>query len=202
MFKLNIDWTLVFKIIYFIGMILCTIVRKYYSIKFRQEKLKVDNKTVIDILLLALTGVGMLLPIVYVFIKSLDFAIYNQPIWLNWLGVVIFVLSILLLWRTHADLGNSWTLEPGIKEEHKLVTKGVYAYIRHPMYAAHIYWGVAQALILSNWLVGFSLVIPSLLLYLYRLKGEEQMMIEQFGDEYREYMKVSGRIFPKLLPKR
>jgi protein-S-isoprenylcysteine O-methyltransferase Ste14 len=34
--------------------------------------------------------------------------------------------------------------------------------------------------------------------YLLRVKSEEKMMIEQFGDEYRDYMKKTGRIFPRL----
>lgn len=191
----------IFKIVYLIEMVVIIFVRKYYSAKFRQEKLKVDKKTFVDILLLIFTGIGMVLPLLYILTGILDFANYSQPIWLNWLGVVIFALSTVLLWRTHADLGNSWTLEPGLKENHKLVTKGVYRYIRHPMYAAHIYWGLGQILIFSNWIVGFSIFIPSTLLYLYRVKGEERMMIEQFGDDYREYMKVSGRIFPLIFKK-
>jgi protein-S-isoprenylcysteine O-methyltransferase Ste14 len=66
------------------------------------------------------------------------------------------------------------------------------------MYAAHLLWGVAQVFLLQNWIVGFSMLITVLPGYLYRARVEEQMMLDHFGEEYREYMERTGRLFPPL----
>jgi len=42
------------------------------------------------------------------------------------------------------------------------------------------------------------MLVCMLPLYVYRARIEEETMIEQFGDEYREYMARTGRIFPRL----
>ena len=85
-----------------------------------------------------------------------------------------------------------------IREEHSLVTQGVYRYTRHPMYAAHWLWGIAQALLLQNWIGGLSMLAAFIPLYLYRVPREEQMMLEHFGDEYRSYMDRAGGVVPRL----
>lgn len=66
------------------------------------------------------------------------------------------------------------------------------------MYAAHLLWGIAQALMLHNWIAGFSLLIVVIPQYLLRFRAEEQMMLEKFGDQYHHYMRKTGRIIPKL----
>jgi protein-S-isoprenylcysteine O-methyltransferase Ste14 len=66
------------------------------------------------------------------------------------------------------------------------------------MYAAHLLWGFAQALLLQNWIAGLAMLMFFLPVYLYRVPREEQMMIEHFGEEYRLYMSRSGRIIPRL----
>jgi len=85
-----------------------------------------------------------------------------------------------------------------IRSEHTLVTSGVYRHIRHPMYAAHLLWAIAQALLLSNWLAGWALLVTFVPLYLVRAPREEHMMLEHFGEEYREYMSRTGGLIPRL----
>jgi len=78
------------------------------------------------------------------------------------------------------------------------VTHGVFRHIRHPMYAAHWLWGIAQVFLLQNWIAGFSMLVTFLPSYLYRGRVEEEMMIDHFGDAYCEYMARTGRIIPQL----
>jgi len=66
------------------------------------------------------------------------------------------------------------------------------------MYAAHLLWGIAQALLLQNWIAGLSMLVFFLPVYLYRVPHEEQMMLEHFGEEYRSYMNRTGRIIPRV----
>lgn len=187
-----------FKIVYFIEMLIITTVRSMGTAKYRKVGVKVDQKSTIDVVLLALNGIAMLLPLIYVFSFVFDFANFELPDWTGWLGAVFFLLAIYLLWSTHHDLGRNWTPTLGIREEHKLVTGGIYKFIRHPMYTAHLVWAVAQILMLHNWIAGPWFLITSTTQYLLRVDSEEQMMIEQFGDAYKAYMRKTGRFFPKI----
>ena len=69
----------VFKIVYFVEFLLITIVRKTHTARVRTLKTVLDRKTVPDMVLLGLAGIGMLIPQVYVFSSLLDFANYDLP---------------------------------------------------------------------------------------------------------------------------
>lgn len=186
------------EIVYLLEFLLISVVRTVHTSKYRKLEVKLDKKTPLDLAFLAVIGVAMLMPLLYIFSSALDFANYGLPDWVGWIGAGLFVLAIWLLWRSHADLGRNWTPTLGIRDEHTLVTQGIYGYIRHPMYAAHLVWGVAQVLMLPNWVAGYSLLVFALPQYLSRMGDEEQMMLEQFGQEYQDYVQRTGRIIPRL----
>ena len=187
-----------FKIVYFVLFMIISIVRKFYTSKQRKKAMLIEKKSGGEIFFLVLNAIGMIIPLIYVFTSSLDFANYYMPDWVGWLGLVLFMDATWLLYLSHRDLGRHWTITVGLREDHKLVTKGIYKHIRHPMYAAHILWAIAQPLILPNWIAGFSFIIPQILMYWFRVGEEEQMMLEHFGEEYRTYVGTTGRILPKI----
>lgn len=139
-----------------------------------------------------------ILPLVGVFTPWFGFAVYDLPNWMDWLGTVFFVLAIWLFWRSHADLGLNWSASLEIRENHSLVDTGVYRYIRHPMYAAFWLWGIAQALLLHNWVYGLSYLVSFLPMYIMRVPQEEQMMLDTFGEQYQDYITRTGRVIPKI----
>jgi protein-S-isoprenylcysteine O-methyltransferase Ste14 len=149
-------------------------------------------------MILFFVGIAMIAPVVYIFSDVLDFASYAIAIWFRWNGVVFFVLACWLLWRSHRDLGENWTFTLKTNKKHQLVTTGVYRYLRHPMYAAHFSWAIAQLIMIPNWIAGPSFLVFALVLYCYRVGSEEEMMMDTFGDAYREYRSVTGRIFPRI----
>ncbi len=65
------------------------------------------------------------------------------------------------------------------------------------MYTSQLLWGLAQALLLQNWLSGLGGLVAFLLLYLARIPREEQMMRDHFGDDYRVYCERTGRVLPR-----
>jgi protein-S-isoprenylcysteine O-methyltransferase Ste14 len=188
----------IFKLVYFVELVLISAVRSTATVKYHKLSVEVNRTTLSDQILLGLNGVAMLVPLVYVFSSWLDFADYSLPDWLSWIGVLLFAGAAVLLWKTHRDLGRNWTPTLGFRQDHIVITEGIFKTIRHPMYAAHLLWALAQPLILTNWIAGFSFLIAQIPLFLLRVGAEEQMMLDQFGDQYREYMKNTGRLFPKL----
>jgi len=172
----------------------------WYGRKNRQDRKSILREEGLAYALLAsLWGLAILIPIVHMFTRWLSFADYNLPAWAGWIGVATFAMALWLLWRSHADLGQNWRITTEIREGHTLVTSGIFRYIRHPMYSAHWLWGIAQALLIHNWIAGLASLIIFLPMYLLRVRREEQMMLEKFGEEYRLYMRQTGRIIPRLL---
>jgi protein-S-isoprenylcysteine O-methyltransferase Ste14 len=157
----------------------------------------------LDMFLLILSSLGMVIfPFVYLFSSWFDFANYVLPTLVSqifgWIGAVIFVLALYLLYKSHADMGQNFSPELALREEHKLITRGIFSSIRHPMYLAHLVWAVAQIFLLQNWIAGPSFLFTSLPLYLVRIPREEQMMLQTFKEDYEDYKKRSGRMFPKI----
>lgn len=185
-----------FKIVYFILFLIAFIVRRLFTVPSKRQKFIVEKKSASDLILLTFDGIGMILPLIYIFSSWLDFANYVMPTWVGWIGVALFMGAIALLYFSHAHLGRNWSPVLGIQKDQSLVTNGIYKYIRHPMYAAHLLWAIAQILILHNWIAGYSFIVVMIPHYLIRVGKEEQMMIDQFGDQYTDYMKSTKRIFP------
>ncbi|MHC4629738.1 MAG: protein-S-isoprenylcysteine O-methyltransferase [Planctomycetota bacterium] len=188
----------IFEVIFLAGFIVGSVIRKVYTFRARGNKTANKRKSVLDIVLINAGGVGLAAPLFYLFTSWLDFADYDLPGLLGWVGTAVFAGALLLLWRSHADLGRNWSATLKVREGHTLVTAGVYRYLRHPMYAAHWLWAIAQALLIENWLAGLALLVTFLPLCLIRIPREEQMMLENFGEQYRQYMNRTGRLIPRL----
>lgn len=151
-------------------------------------------------ILLALMSLGLLLiPLLWLFTPFLENFKIGFPVWLRLLGISISVASLFYFRWIHKALGENWSPTLEIIEGHRLVKSGPYKTIRHPMYAQIFLWTIAQILIVSNWIAGFSGVVAFAILYFIRVPQEEKMLTENFGDEYIRYMKDTGRIFPNLL---
>lgn len=166
--------------------------------QIRRERVS-DNRSKggeLPLSLLAFFGM-QILPLIYIFSTWLDFANYTLPNWLGWLGAVIFALALLITRKAHVDLGRNWTPTVQVKESQTLITGGIYARVRHPIYLAQWMWCIAQALLLHNWIAGLAGLIGFAPIYFYRVPREEKMMLEHFGAAYKNYMKRVGGIIPK-----
>jgi protein-S-isoprenylcysteine O-methyltransferase Ste14 len=192
-----------FEALYFLGMLAEIAIRLPHERRRRRERVAVDRVSGPERSLLGLMFLGMLfVPAVHALTPWLDRADYRLSPEAGGraggIGAVVLAAAVWLFWRSHADLGRNWSPSLQMHEGHELVTGGVYRWIRHPMYASQWVWGVAQALLLRNWISGWSGLVLFAPLYLSRVPREEQMMLEQFGEAYRAYMSRTGRVFPRL----
>ena len=124
-------------------------------------------------------------------------AIPAWPLALRWLGLALMVLMLPLVYWMFASLGKNITPTVKTRRAHELVTHGPYRYIRHPLYTFGSLFFFGFCLIAGNALLLVSAVIALSALSA-RTPLEEQMLIERFGDQYRQYMQRTGRYFPKL----
>ncbi len=111
-------------------------------------------------------------------------------------GVLALVASLVLFRLTHKQLGRMWSVTLEMREGHKLVTDGLYAHVRHPMYSSFALFALAQVLLLQNWIAGPVGLVGFGILFFMRVPHEERVMVETFGDQYRDYMRRTARIIP------
>jgi protein-S-isoprenylcysteine O-methyltransferase Ste14 len=86
-----------------------------------------------------------------------------------------------------------------VREEHQLVTQGIYKWVRHPLYSVAALFFLSFALIAANGFIAAAIIVVFFFLLL-RLPQEEERLIEHFGDDYREYMVQTGRFLPRMKP--
>lgn len=108
------------------------------------------------------------------------------------------IFSLWYFWWVHKALRTNWSPILEIGQKHKLINTGPYKRIRHPMYTQVWLWAISQMLIISNWVAGLAGILLWTFMYFMRVGKEERMMLDEFGAEYEEYMKETGRILPPL----
>jgi protein-S-isoprenylcysteine O-methyltransferase Ste14 len=138
------------------------------------------------------------IPASWVLSTLLEFADYSRPTWVALLGAGVMSTGTILFWRTHFELGRSFSGLLQIMNGANLVTTGLYTRVRHPMYAAIAIYALGQLLLIPNWIAGPSNLIVAVFIYLVRVPREEVLLQQAFGDEFEHYKANSGIIFPRL----
>jgi protein-S-isoprenylcysteine O-methyltransferase Ste14 len=130
--------------------------------------------------------------------ERIRWASWPLPAWLRWAGLVLACAAFALLEWCHATLGRNWSGRVQLLNEHALVVGGPYRWVRHPMYTAGLLASASALLLSANWLVGGSWLALHVCQFAGRIPLEERLMVQQFGDTYRQYMRTTGRLLPRL----
>jgi protein-S-isoprenylcysteine O-methyltransferase Ste14 len=175
------------------------VIRFPYERRARRTPVAKTERGPREYLLMTISAAGFgLIPLVYVSFNFPRWADYPFHAAQAWLGTLVALASLVMFRLTHRTLGQFWSVSLDVREQHPLVTHGIYRYVRHPMYTAFWLWAVAQALLLPNWVAGFAAIIGFGVLFFFRLPREEQLMLKSFGDDYRKYMARTYRLVPGI----
>src|SRR3974390_2981881 len=156
------------------------VIRYPYARRARRNRVARTERGSREYLLMAISTAGFgPVPLFYIWFNFPRSADYTFQPALAWLGTLTALGSLLMFRLTHRSLGRYWSVSLDVREQHALVTKGIYRYVRHPMYAAFWLWAIAQALLLPNWVAGFAAIVGFGTLYLGRVAREERMMLQQ-----------------------
>ena len=119
------------------------------------------------------------------------------PEWVRWLGVGIGLLCVFGIYWLFSSIGTGITPVSATRKEHQLVTSGPYRWVRHPLYTVGSSMFIAFGMMADNWFIALLGVLAFVGMAI-RTPKEEANLVEKFGDEYREYMKRTGRFLPRL----
>jgi len=187
------------EIIWVVGIIGWYVIRHPFVRRSKKTAVKTSLMDLREWVLLVSASLGLsVIPLIYVIAD--EPRIFERPFaqWPAWLGTAVMIGALWLFRRSHKDLGRNWSATLKLREQHGLVTGGVYSQVRHPMYSSFFLLGVAQLLLLPNWFAGAVGLIGAALLFVFRIQREEAMMLESFGDDYRAYMARTARIIPRV----
>ena len=115
---------------------------------------------------------------------------------LPWIGLALILAGMAIRFIAIRTLGRFFTVNLAIHPDQHIIQTGPYRYIRHPSYAGSLLSFLGFALTLDNWLSLAVIVIPVFATFMNRILIEEKLLLQQFGQEYNEYMKGSGRLIP------
>lgn len=171
------------------------------QIKYKPRQISMMGQILWD---LSLVFVGLnifLFPIINRFVPQWDFSVFTSGIQL--LGFSLSLCGCLLLFLAYLALGINWV--HWIQKDRKmhsekgaqLIQAGPYKYVRHPVYLAEYLILGGCVFLLLDWIVLILYIFGGIGIYSLA-KDEERLDMDQFGDAYRDYIKRTGRFFPKM----
>jgi protein-S-isoprenylcysteine O-methyltransferase Ste14 len=184
------------KALILLGSVAIVLIRAPYGGRSRTIPVKKSWKGTAEVILLTIAWVSFFLTLIWIATPLFAFADYPLHPLLFASGLLCLGLGLWLFYRSHADLGTNWSITLEVRENHQLVTHGVYRWVRHPMYLSLLIYSVGQALVVPNWLVGPSYGIAMALISALRMGPEERMMLEEFEKDYEAYMAMTKRLIP------
>jgi len=178
-------------------------ISSYYRRKAdRDTGEKVSRKVDGGAMMTAIRIGGLILwlsPLVYLVNPAwMSWSKIGLPDWTRWLGAIVGTLCVFGIYWLFSSIGSGITPTSATRQEHTLVTNGIYRYIRHPLYTIGSSFIVSFGLIADNWFIAAFGILAFILMAI-RTPKEEANLIAKFGDEYREYMKRTGRFLPRLM---
>ncbi|WP_455464016.1 methyltransferase family protein [Candidatus Hodarchaeum mangrovi] len=194
------DEELFFRFILILIYGIFAVVRVYYRSQelgktFEQEYFR-KTKAII-ILIVAILGYFFSLILWLIFPQTIDIFQFEFPSILRLFGAIMAVFTTILTVWVHHTLGTQYSARWRIRKDHQLITTGPYSLVRHPMYTTLNLFSFSVSIITANTLIIFFalwVAIP----FFWITRTEEKFLIELFGEEYLEYMKNTGRFFPRF----
>lgn len=162
----------------------------------KREKVKKEKKSIVE------TGTMFLFFFFFYFlirfnIGYISLSFVFSLILLNIISLIVLVTGCFVNILGRFNLGKNWANQIKIYNDHTFVSKGVYSFIRHPLYASIIWMFFAASIIYSNYLAFLSTLFIFIPFMYYRAKQEEALLSKEF-ENYKDYQQKVGMFFPKI----
>jgi protein-S-isoprenylcysteine O-methyltransferase Ste14 len=115
---------------------------------------------------------------------------------LKYVGLVLILAGVAVRLVAVRTLGKFFTVNLAIDTEHRLIETGLYKYIRHPSYTGSLLSFLGLGLYLNNWFSLAVILVPIVSVFIYRIRIEEQLLLQQPTLNYAGYIKRTERLIP------
>jgi protein-S-isoprenylcysteine O-methyltransferase len=140
--------------------------------------------------------IGISVTLAAVAMTVLPAAGFHLPAWGRIAAVAIFIAGLALRWWSIRILGRWFTVDVAIAQDHRLVTEGPYAVLRHPSYAGMLLAFLGLGLTYQNVLSLLLITLPVAAALARRIAVEEEALVGAFGEAYLEYRKHTRALSP------
>ncbi len=130
------------------------------------------------------------------FLTSLYLSSFMPPVLI--VGILAILIGWIVLLVSRLQIGRYGGARIAIEDDHRLVTNGMYRFIRNPQYLGMLLILSGYAVSLGSLIVTAIIVICLLAILRSRIRLEEELLLAAFGDEYREYMRRTWRLLPHV----
>ncbi len=138
--------------------------------------------------------------VILVFYENTFFISEYLTFWANplltYVGIFILITGGLILLVSRIQLGTYGSGKIVLEEEHELITRGIYGYIRHPIYLGGLIGWIGISLALRGLITLILFLVMYFLIFKNRMDLEEEILSKEFGEEYLSYMKRTKRLIP------
>ena len=113
-----------------------------------------------------------------------------------WAGLALTAAGVAISVWARVSLGTNWSGVVTLKEGHELIRKGLYRWIRHPIYSGLLLAMIGTAIVRGRargW-VGFLIVLAA---YYFKARREENYLRQEFGEKFEEHTRNTGMFLPK-----
>jgi protein-S-isoprenylcysteine O-methyltransferase Ste14 len=111
-------------------------------------------------------------------------------------GFCIFLIGLVLRWYSVGYLTRYFRINTSADPEHSVVDSGPYRYIRHPTYTGALLAFLGLGFCFGNWLSILFLTLPIIGAFIWRVRIEEEAMLQSIGRDYRDYTRQTERLVP------
>lgn len=110
-------------------------------------------------------------------------------------GIVLTIIGLVIAIVARKTLADNWSADVELKKDHKLITEGVYKYVRHPIYTGIILMGIGTILVMQT-IYSIIFYLAMIIFLTYKLKKEEKLLLQHFPNDYPGYMKKTKALIP------
>ena len=137
---------------------------------------------------------------VTIILQRYNIAVIQLPrLIINVIALFFLVGGLIFRWIAIISLGKFFTVDVAIHEEHVLVKKGLYKYVRHPSYTGLLIEFIGLGIYFGTWISLIIIMVPITCAILYRIRCEEAALIENFGKQYEDYKTQTKSLIPGIL---
>ena len=187
---------ILFLLIIIVGRVACQFILTGNSGIRPGTRLKTTKEVLISVMMFGVVGVQTLLA--WFFSTSrIDEQIELSSI-ATWLGLAFCAFGILFSSYAQYAMGKQWRIGVDPNEKTELVTSGIYAKIRNPIYTGCIVFGTGLLLLAPHILLLVTGIVGYFAVRAYVKDIEEPYLVKLHGENYRQYMSQTGSFFPRL----